>query len=92
MLSKSGEITERLNRLAHILGNRLFGVDIGVDESGDRLIFCDEDDEPIMWDGEELVAVTLEEIEKNEIGEFYVRALRAAGFAKYIEIEKSRAP
>jgi hypothetical protein len=91
MLSESGELTERLNRLARMVG-RVFGVEIGVDESGDRLVFVDDIDEPLTNDGQEIIAVTPDEIQNKDIGEFSVRALRAAGIAKYQQIERERTP
>lgn len=90
MLSKDDEVTERLNRLARLIG-RIFGIEIGVDGQGDRLIFVDDDDDPISHDGQELVAATAQEIEDGTfLTDFHVRALRAAGIAKYQEIERSR--
>lgn len=86
------EAMERLNRIAHIIGNRVLGVDLGVDLSGDRLIFVNEDGDPVMNDGEEILAATSEEMAGKYIADFSVRALRAAGIAKYLEIEKTRAP
>ena len=92
MLTEDAEITERFNRVARILGNRVFGVDLGVDISGDRLIFVNEDGDPILNDGEEIIAATREEIQSKQILDFAVRALRAGGIAKMLEIERSRAP
>lgn len=92
-MSNLTEACLRLNRMAHTLAARTFGVDLGVMESGDRLIFIDGTGEPVMHDGEDVIAATPEEIEENVfVNEFPVRALRAAGLAKYLEIELSRTP
>jgi hypothetical protein len=92
MLSEDAEVCERLNRLARLMG-RMMGIEIGVDESGDRLIFVDSNDEAVTNDGQEIVAATRQEIVDNTfLDEFFVRALRAAGIAKYQEIERSRTP
>lgn len=91
-MSNLTEACLRLNRMAHTLGARTFGVDLGVMESGDRLIFIDGTGEPVMHDGEDLIAATPEEIDSTGFGEFPARALRAAGLAKYLEIELSRTP
>ena len=92
MLSHDQEVCEYLNRLARMLG-RVFGIDLGVDESGDKLVFVDADAEPIREDGEELIAATMEEVQnKMHVRDFFVRAGRAAAVAKYQEIERSRAP
>lgn len=88
-LSETQEMCVYANRLARMIG-RILSIEIGVDESGNRLIFVDSDGEPIHNDGEEIIAVTPEEIEKKDIGDFLVRALRAAGIAKFQEIERSR--
>ena len=92
MLSEDAEVCERLNRLARIMG-RVMGIEIGVDESGDRLIFVDANDEAVTNDGQEIIAATRQEIvDKTFLDEFLARALRAAGIAKYQEIERSRTP
>jgi hypothetical protein len=92
MLSTEAETIERLNRLARLVG-RVFGIEIGVDENGDRLIFVDSNDDPITNDGEEIIAATKDEIEdKSLLAEFPVRAFRAAGILKYQEIERTRKP
>jgi hypothetical protein len=92
MLSEDAEVCERLNRLARLMG-RVMGIEIGVDESGDRLIFVDADDEAITNEGQEIIAATRQEIvDKTFLDEFPVRALRAAVLAKFLEIERSRTP
>lgn len=86
------EVGERLNRIARLIG-RTFAVDMGVDESGDRLIFVDTDGDPITNDGEEIIAATPEEIEdKTFLAEFPARAVRAGMMCKYFELEKARSP
>lgn len=91
-MTERDEVTERLNRLARMIA-RIFGTDMGVDANGDRLIFVDSDDEPVMNDGEEMVAATAEEIDdKTVFNDFAVRALRAAMMIKYQEIERARTP
>jgi hypothetical protein len=83
-------MVERLNRLARLI-SRMLGTEIEVEESGDRLVFIDVDGEPITLDGEEIIAATPEEItDRSVVGEFAVRVLRAAGIAKYQEIERAR--
>lgn len=90
MLSEVAEVLEVLNRLARMMG-RAFGIELGVDESGDRLFFVDADGAVIAHDGQEFVAATKKEIEeKNWHIDFPVRALRAAMILKYQEIERSR--
>lgn len=91
MPSEDQEVIVRLNRIARMIG-RVFSIDVGVDTSGDRLIFVTADGEPITNDGDELVAATGEEIAGKDIGDFAARALRAGMLAKYQEIERSRTP
>lgn len=92
MLSNDQEVCERLNRVARIIGKAL-GIDLGVDESGDKLVFVDENADPISIDGDEIIAATMEEVrDKTYLGEFGARALRAASIAKLQEIERSRTP
>ena len=92
MLSEDAEVMERLNRLARLIG-RIFSVTLGVDVSGDRLVFVDEDDQSIMADGDEIIAATKEEIvDKRHLDEFAVRAFRAALISKNEEMERSRTP
>jgi hypothetical protein len=91
-MAEIDEACERFTRIAHLVGNRVFGVDIAVEVSGDRLIFVDGVDEPITVDGEEMVAATPEEIAEKYIPDFPARALRAAGMLKFVEIEGSRTP
>ena len=91
-LSADDEVQERLNRLARMIG-RVFGIEIGVDGSGDRLIFVDDDDEPIFADGDEIIAATKEEVDgKKYLDDFAVRAFRAALLAKNDEMERTRKP
>ena len=91
-MSDVAEIVERLNRLAKPIG-RMIGIEIEVDEHGDRLVFINSDGDEIMRDGEEIIAATPEEIaNKNFLDDFAVRAFRAAMIAKYQEIERSRTP
>jgi hypothetical protein len=88
-VSETGEIVERLNRVARAIG-RIFGTEIEVEESGDHLIFIDVDGEPITYDGEELIAMSPSEIAAKAIGEVPMRALRAGWIAKYAEVERAR--
>lgn len=91
-MSQIEEVGGRLNRIALLIG-RTVAVNMGVDESGDRLIFVDTDGDPIMNDGEEIIAATPEEIEeKTFLGDFAERALRAGTICKYFELEKARTP
>lgn len=91
-MSEATEAGVRYNRIAHIVATRIFGVDLGVAVSGDRLIFVDGADDPVTVDGEEMIAATPEEIAAKYIPDFPARALRAAGMVKFVEIEESRAP
>jgi DNA invertase Pin-like site-specific DNA recombinase len=92
MDSNAAEVCERLNRMARRLG-RTLGIEIGVDESGDRLVFVDDDGDPISDDGDIMVAATAEEIAgKTFLREFAARAGRASAVAKWQEIERSRTP
>jgi hypothetical protein len=88
-VSETGEIIERLNRVLKAIG-RVFGTEIEVEESGDHLIFIDVDGEPVTLDGEELIAMSPQEIAAKAIGEVAARALRAGWIAKYAEIERAR--
>jgi hypothetical protein len=91
-LTADQEVTERLNRLSRMLG-RVFGIEVGVDESGDRLIFVDDDGEPITDDGEEIIAATREEIaDKTFLKDFASRAGRAGAVAKWQQMERTRTP
>lgn len=92
MLSADEEVTELLNRIVRAVGARVFGVEIGVDESGDKLIFVDANGDPVTNDGEEIIAATKDEIDRKDIGEVPARALRAAGILKYQEIARTRSP
>jgi hypothetical protein len=88
----AAEVCEGLNRLARMLG-RVFGIEVGVDESGDRLVFVDDNGDPISDDGDVMVAATAEEISgKTFLREFAVRAGRAAAVCKWQEMERSRTP
>jgi hypothetical protein len=89
-VSETGEIIERLNRVVKAIG-RVFGTEIEVEESGDHLIFIDVDGEPVTYDGEELIAMSPQEIADKAIGEVAARALRAGWIAKYAEVERARA-
>jgi hypothetical protein len=89
-VSETGEIVERLNRLLKSV-SRVVGIDVEVEESGDHLIFIDADGEPITNDGEEIIAVTPDELaQKTFLAEFAVRAWRAGMIAKYAEISRAR--
>jgi hypothetical protein len=91
-LSDVAEMVVRLNRLAKLI-SRMFGTDIEVEESGDRLVFIDPEGEALTLDGEEIIAATPEEIANQSIiGHFPARAFRAAGIAKYQEVARSRVP
>jgi hypothetical protein len=92
MLPNTLEVCERLTRIARLIG-RTVGIELGVSDSGDRLVFVDSADDPVALDGDELVAATAEEIAENVfLGEFYARATRAAVALKWREIEASRTP
>jgi hypothetical protein len=92
MLTEDAEVMERLNRLARLIG-RIFSVTLGVDVSGDRLVFVDEGDESIMADGQEIIAATAHEIaDKRHLDDFAVRAFRAALIYKNQEMERTRTP
>jgi hypothetical protein len=88
-VSETGEIVERLNRLLKTV-SRVIGLDFEVEESGNHLIFIDYDGEPITLDGEEIIAMSPQEIADKAIGEFPARAFRAGMIAKYQEIERAR--